>query len=90
MSRINVYLTKLELDSEFTMGILSRLAKDNNLNKHNLERLIKFQYLYRRKELDKSSMGTKTTKARKEKEYEEIANKIVVFAIRGSLGYLSL
>ena len=65
MKEVNMYLTRLELDSEFTLNILKKLSNMYSINKENVEKLVKYQYFYRRKELDRSLLGSRTSKARK-------------------------
>lgn len=88
---LNMLIAKLEMDSEQTLKLLMRLCKKSGLSRANMEKLVKYQYLSRRNELDKAYFNVRTTKKRKDDKFSEITKpEAIIKAVKMSLKFLPL
>lgn len=62
---MNVLIAKLEMDSEATLKLLVKLGKRAGVSKSNMEKLVRFQYMSRKNELDKTYLHYRTMKIRR-------------------------
>lgn len=65
-------IAKLEMDSEQTLKLLISLCRKCGLSKGNMEKLVKYQYMSRRNELDKAYFNIKTRKRRRDAKFTDL------------------
>lgn len=74
LREINVLIARLEMDREETLGLLVGLCKKCGLSRGNMEKLVRYQYLSRRNEVDKEN--ARAIKKRREEKLSELTPAI--------------